>query len=589
MLMKPFHEQKKMLFLLLFCLFLFLFQLFIADRVLFGDDHIFATFAQTKQFFYTENAHPPLPVWSDILFTSFFGVSNRTIRLTSILFATLTLVVVYFFAKQRTNAFVALLAVVIVGISAWHIRASQMNSGSDGGMFTFFFLLTLFFFSLYFQSLQKRYLFFSGISLGFALLSKETAVLLFPILVFCYFFRKKEVPFVSLFSLKQFFSVFFLVTFLSLLVWSIFPILDLSYNHGQNMHAILERVQSAVIEKQNNLGYHGPILFFYSVFKILLWCGPFLLFFPLLWYVFIGRVCSGSLFAKVFADGDILFVTFLFVTIFYFVLIPSTLDRTRYLMVLIPVLCILCAEVLFFFLEKYSISCRDILLTSLFSLLLFALFFFWNSFINVVSFESVQNPIYFISHLDFNFSLPVFTETDNSGFLLNFRIFFFTFVVCFVLFCLLCFSSFISFPLSFLRICLLLFFVISLSYNLIITEEYAFHITSPNYSDGVKELIVYAQEHSLSEPLYLLKNYELQYYLRDRYTSFVTTYGLSETDASKLTDFAHTIEQQGGTILFTDMPPIDKNGLLWETITSHCVAEYTVVDKGVEIGWVMGC
>ena len=585
--MKPTPEQKRMLFLVVFCLFLFLFQFFIADRVLFGDDYIFATFAKTKQFFYTENAHPPLPVWSDILLTSVFGLSNRTMRLTSILFATFTLVVVYFFAKQRTTASVALLAVVITGISAWHIRASQMNSGSDGGMFTFFFLLTLFLFSLYLQSLKQKLLILSGISLGFALLSKETGVLLFPILLFCYFFQKNSNVLLSFSSLRKLFSVFLLLTFLSLFVWSIFPILDLSYNNGQNMHAILERIQGVIIEKQNNLGYYSPILFFYSLFKILLWCGPFLLFFPLLWYIFIGRVRSASFFCRVFADGDILFVTLLFVTLFYFVLVPSTLDRTRYLMVLIPVLCILCAEVVFFFSEKYSISRRDILFTSLLSLLLFALFFFWNSSITVVSFESVQNPVFFISHFDFNFSLPVFTETDNSGFLLNFRIFLFTFVVCSLLFCLLCFFN--PFSSSFFRICLLFFFAVSLSYNLLITEEYAFHLTSPNYSNGVKELILYAHEHQLSEPLYLLKNYELQYYLQDNYTSFVTMYGISETDASKLTKFSQALEQQHGTILFTDMPPIDKNGLLWETIIEKCVKEYSFSDKGVEVGYVLAC
>lgn len=570
-------EKKEVLFLSIIMVVVFLGQLYIADRTIFGDDHIFATFAQTKQFFYTENAHPPLPVWLDIFFTSFFGLGNRALRLTSLLFATLTVGLVYFLAKKTVGQKAAWIAALLVAFSAWHIRASQMNSGSDGGMFTFFFYLTLYFFVLFLEAKQTKHLVFLGISFGLTLLSKETGVLLLPICVFYYFHTltlktkkettlKEEISHVTKCSLA--------ILFIAGIVWSIFPILDILYNNGQNMNAIIERVNSAVIQREEALALNYLFLSLFSIFKVLLWMGPLFLFLPFL-----------LLFTKNEQKQYFLFFLVLIVSLlFYIIVTPPNLDRTRYLMILIPALAILSANYLVTKIEADGFGKREWFFVGFGTVFVFVAFLLINQHIVVVSYESQQNPIALLKQGNVLFSIPVFTETDNSGFLLHFGIFLITYTI--TVFCCLFFFSKNKLVAT---IALILFLSISLGYNFLVTEEYGLHWTSPNYSDAVKELITYAEENQLKEPLYILKNYELHYYLRPRYTTFVSTYGISETDEGMILEFKQQLEQHGGTILFTDMPPIDKEGLLWKMITEKCVADLTAIDNGIEIGWMWMC
>ncbi len=46
---------------------------------------------------------------------------------------------------------------------------------------------------------------------------------------------------------------------------------------------------------------------------------------------------------------------------------------------------------------------------------------------------------------------------------------------------------------------------------------------------------------------------------------------------------------QGGSILIVDIPFVNKEGELWSIINDNCVADYTIVDKGIKIGWVFSC
>lgn len=565
-------EKKEIVFLSIVMIVVFLGQLYIADRALFGDDHIFAELAKNNKFFFTENAHPPLPVWSDIFITEILPLTNRTIRFTSIIFATLTIPLVYILGKKIAGQKAAWIAALLVGFSAWHIRASQMNSGSDGGMFTFFFYCTIYFFIAFTETKQTKDKILAGIAFGLTMLSKETGLLLIPICGL-YFLHtiwkmKNNVKGEIIQATKHSIGILFIAG----IVWSIFPILDIMYNNGQSMSAIFERMNTAVIGDRE-AAYSYWFMTFFSLFKLLLWTGPLLLFSSLLFII-----------KKKEWKQEIIFLILIIVSVLFYIFVtPPNLDRTRYLMITIPALAILSAKYIAEKTEEWSK--KEWLFVGVCSVVIFAVFLFINQNIVIVSYESQQNPIALLKEGDFNFSIPIFTETDNSGFLLHFCIF----IIAYVITILSCFIIFITKNKTIGRILFILFLSISIEYNFILAEEYGLHLTSPNYSDGIKEIIAYAQENQLKEPLYLLKNYELQYYLGEKYTQFVSDYGISDTDSMKIMEFQEKLQQHGGTIIFTDMPPMDKNGLLWKTITSHCVADYTATDKGVEIGWVWGC
>lgn len=564
-------EKKEIIFLSVVMMVVFLGQLYIADRVLFGDDYIFAELAKNNDFFFTENAHPPLPVWFDILITEIFPLTNRTMRLTSIIFATLTIPLIYLLGKKVSGEKAAWIAAMLVGLSAWHIRASQMNSGSDGGMFTFFFYCTIYFFIRFVETQQTKDKIMTGIAFGLTMLSKETGVLLILICGLYYLYtlwkieksqRKEECKK----AVKQSIGILLIAG----IVWSIFPILDIIFNNGQSINAILERANSAVSERAAAYSYWFMTVF--SLFKLLLWTGPLLLFLPIF-----------CILKKKEWKQEGIFVLLIIVSVlFYFIITPPNLDRTRYLMIIIPALAILSAK----YIEEKTADWkkREWFLVGVCSVLVFSAFFLMNQNTVIVSYESQQNPIALLKQGNFNFSIPVFTETDNSGFLLHFGIFVAAYGLT-ALACLLLFAKNKTIG----KTALIIFLSISIGYNFIVAEAYGMHWTSPNYSNGIKEIILYAQENELQEPLYLLKNYEVQWYLREKYTQFVSEYGISETDTVKIEALKEKLQSEGGTILFTDMPPMDKNGLLWKTINENCVADLTVIDKGVEIGWVFSC
>lgn len=583
-------EKKEILFLSFFLIILFLGQLSIADRVIFGDDYIFATFAEKNQFFYTENAHPPLPVWTDIFLTEIFPLTNRTIRLTSIIFATLTVGLVYFITKRMTRTAtsstdistqIAMLATIITGLSAWHIRASQMNSGSDGGMFTFFFYLTIYFFLIFLERKERKWSIATGIAFGFTMLSKETGVLLIPICGLYYWYtlwkRKKEAK--ENVSMKEGMingiknSV--VIGVIALVVWSIFPILDILYNNSQSTDAILNRINDVVIERESTTDYNYWFMTVFSIFKLLIWTGPLLLFLSFL----------SIMKRKEWKQEECIFILLIIVSVlFYIIITPPNLDRTRYLMMTIPALAIMSAKYMTIKTEEYGFWKKEWFFVGVGSVCVFIAFLLINQNSIIVSYESQQNPMVLLKEGNINFSIPIFTETDNSGFLLHFGILVVSYVITALGGILLLTKNKTIGKTAFI-----IFLSISIGYNFIVAEEYGLHWTSPNYSDGIKEIIEYGQENQLKEPLYLLKNYELQWYLKEKYTGFTSTYGISETNQEKIKQLSEELETKGGTIIFSDMPPMDKNGSLWQAINNKCKKEYIVEDKDIEIGYVFTC
>ena len=575
-------EKKEKLFLIGFLAIIFLGQFFIADRVIFGDDNIFSSLAKENQFFFTRNAHPPLPVWVDIFFTEIFPLTNRTIRLTSILFATLTVGLVYIAGRRFFDKKVAFFASLLTGLSAWHIRASQMNSSSDGGMFTFFFLLTMYLFLLAMEKKQMKYFVYTGLAFGVTMFCKESGIVLIPVAGLYYLIQQS-----SLFGKdkKEFFKMLgkhlVVIAFFAGLVFSIFPGLDIVFNEGQSVDAILNRVDQAVAETPDPFSYGFMLLLPFSIFKLLIWMGPLFVFLPLLWLF--QKDHSFSFKKKC---GNLFFLSIFFILLFYLFAIPPTLDKTRYLLVLIPALALLCGA----YLKTLDFSFKQWCVAFGVGVLFFFFFLFLNTDLVFASYEAVDNPLSKVMHFDTNFSVPLFTETDNSGFVMHFKIFLITYILSTLAFLVLLFSE--SFGWGFFKkyvpLALILLLGVGIGFNIFIVEEYALHWTSPNYSDAIKDLVSYAQENELKEPLYLLKNYELVFYLDDDYTQFESKYGLSMTNPALIQEFKEVLSLNGGTVIFTDMPFVARDGALWEAITS-CQEDFVVSDKGKDIGYVFTC
>jgi hypothetical protein len=153
--------------------------------------------------------YPPLMDCLTAFSFNVFGVSVLSARVVSIVFAFLSLWVVFELANSMYNSKVGLLSVVLLGAMSGYFWLSRMALLET--MLIFFVTLALFFFWRWLQLKQDRYALFTGLAVGLGILTKYQAVIAGLIIL------------VSLLSLargmlKRAFSRFALITITAMLV-----------------------------------------------------------------------------------------------------------------------------------------------------------------------------------------------------------------------------------------------------------------------------------------------------------------------------------------------------------------------------------
>lgn len=116
----------------------------------------------------------PLPLWSISTSLYFFGTKEFFVRFPSLILSTLSLLLTFSIARHLFNEKVGLLAVFFQAINGFviEITAGRVATDHIDVFFMFFIELAIWFVIKHQQSIQIRYLYFIGIALGLAVLSK---------------------------------------------------------------------------------------------------------------------------------------------------------------------------------------------------------------------------------------------------------------------------------------------------------------------------------------------------------------------------------------------------------------------------------
>jgi 4-amino-4-deoxy-L-arabinose transferase-like glycosyltransferase len=128
---------------------------------------------------------PPLNMWLMALSYQFLGVNNFTSRLSSAVFGSLTLVLVFYFGKKLYNSYVGFLSALILGtFTTFYEFARRAMTDVP---FVFFIMASVYFFVLSDKKEKtNRYAALSGLFFGLALMAKQLQALLVPLIIFVY-------------------------------------------------------------------------------------------------------------------------------------------------------------------------------------------------------------------------------------------------------------------------------------------------------------------------------------------------------------------------------------------------------------------
>ena len=188
------HTTRDLLFLVPLSFFFLVYQLG-AGSLASWDEGIYASVAkelvQTGDWLRLTLNHspwfdkPPLAIWMTALFYKLFGVNELSARLFSALCGVGLVIVTYFFGRQLLNRWTGFLGALILLSSSHFLRFARF--GVMDVPLTFF--MTLAFYLFWLGHFKNRYLIFSGIAIGLAVMTKGfAAMLIFPVIwLYCFF------------------------------------------------------------------------------------------------------------------------------------------------------------------------------------------------------------------------------------------------------------------------------------------------------------------------------------------------------------------------------------------------------------------
>ncbi len=477
------------------------------------------------------------------------------LRLPFILVGLATIAAVYFFARKRYGNKTAMIASVLLAISPHHVLASTQAT-YEGSFFTLFFFLAL-------ASVLNRSYAWTGFFFGFALLSKTSAIVLLPLLIFVLVFYQA--------GLRKAFRT----TMRSVLVGTGmffvgFGIPSIITHSPALINAIAQLLSLTGLRRENLLLL--GIQYAYA----LIWIGPLFLFLP---------------FFAVFKK-NIHFLTVIgFVVFFYTVIVKDNFPPIeRYMMILLPFLAILAAQ-----------ECERICLDK--KVKVYGCFFVCLTILIGIALNlgtdkhiPFSNKSVFVTqavHVQ-NFLLPISGSSGPIGFYIPFA---FVSVV-FATTAFLALYALVSKQKQLLSIVFII--SVSLGFNVLFFMEYAtgfFHGSIPEASNA---LVTFANKEVLPVPVYFLRNYALQYHLSPQYKMHpaskekqlfnyarfeayrnynatrqirqatllaldkkVRTLSFAEDTHSAVTALAEDVKKEGGTFFIVDFPHINKDGPLF--------------------------
>ncbi len=192
---------------------------------------------------------PPLCVWATAFFYKIFGINEFSARLFSALCGIGTVILTYFFGRRLLGRWVGFLGALVLLSSSHYIHYARF--GMTDAPLTFFFTLALYFFWRGYE--KNRFLIFSGVAIGLAIMTKSFAgLLIFPIV---WIYAAWSGEFVLLGRSSYWIGVMIAVAIA--LPWNIF---EMVINHHQYMSEAwlkhLSRTWASIDGHQGNYYYY---------------------------------------------------------------------------------------------------------------------------------------------------------------------------------------------------------------------------------------------------------------------------------------------------------------------------------------------
>ncbi|OGE25445.1 hypothetical protein A3H85_03305 [Candidatus Daviesbacteria bacterium RIFCSPLOWO2_02_FULL_40_8] len=301
---------------------------------------------------------------------------NLVGRFLSALFDTGTVLVLYLLTKLIFNKIAALLASLFYAISVLPIQLSHFYAVDTP--LTFFITVCLYLLVKYRWSNHLRYLYFGGVSLGLALATKTSALILFvPLLISIPLHLNRHKIYKSVVSLVA----TLLLIFITFAISEPFALIDFATFFRQTMEQQVMTKDAFVFPY--TLQYVGKVSYLYELKNILWGLGPILSVLSL----------SGILYItiySVFKKRWLILIPVTFFWIYFLVVGGFAVGFMRYMLPLYPLFCLSAGFLLF---ELYEVI-KQYLPKSLFimlSSLIIALLLVWPlSFLQIYSTDNTR-------------------------------------------------------------------------------------------------------------------------------------------------------------------------------------------------------
>jgi hypothetical protein len=531
------------------------------------DDGLFLQIGEDKEFFSKINFHPPTGNFLTVFSTMIFGVNEWAFRLPTFLFGILTITFTYLYTRELYGKDTALWTSFFMAISAWHIYASLTNAAAEGGVMTCFIVLASYLFLREENKNRPLADIATGIAAGIAVMGKESAILIFPIFVVYLIINRKPI--------KQIATKTTWIFCGATIVATAFFLIDLLYNNFYTTTAIIKAATAIGIEKRS---YIDPTLIhhIYSAVKILIFASP-LLIFGIIGYLFTDKK---QVWKKI-QSFEVLFC--IIMGAFFMIIISPAAEKVRYLIPLIPFLCIIAAKWITP-ITNNTFTKKDYIALGLLSIVILSGLMILNTERNMISYEQTDLIKENILSGKLNFDMGLISDTGNSGIVINTKPFILAYLAGLVLLA----SLLITKNKKYITSIMIIFLALGIGYNLFIAQEYLFHGTAPDYNRVTEEVQYLALHNYYEGPIYMVKDVSMQWYLKEKYDTFYHMDTIQNSE-EKMQWFHETRENEHGTVLLVNIPFINKEGEFWNTLMTECEQDIIIEDKGMEAGYIFVC
>lgn len=377
------------------------------------------------------NYHTPLYIFYLSNVVKLFGFDESMIRFSMIIFSFLTVVLIYFVGKELGGEKLGLLSAFLLAVNRLHIEHSQIID-IDGSFLTFFVLSSIFFLLKWEKTKNRKYTIPLVVTLVLSLFAKEASVLLFPAM-FLYLYNKRR---------REFFEVSTIVFSSTIFLTIIFSV----YYSTNFFNGIMQQVNGFVLQKASS----PTIDRLYQYAGILTWefTAPFVIL---------------SLISIVYNwKSRNRFYRFLIYTAFFFILFyTAIMGLTRYLVPIVPILCLLSAS---FLLNK--IKTNDIGLSFLLIFIIFTTFYTLGIRTDIAFLKDIKTNLPLIS-------IPyIITLVPLTLYLTRYK-----------------------------KLAIMVLFSMVVGYNLYFAQDAINPIVSPNYHKAVSDAVIFIKEQSIKESI----------------------------------------------------------------------------------------